>query len=213
MGIPAGKDENYDSSINIVFWSWDTWQTILQCFFLAIASSKSGCLSPNRSSGEGFAVMTPPPKDRFSGWDKGSALRIRLCESAPLAPPALADVQPCFSLPVLSAVSMRKMLFNWQVSKLYSLKAQLQPGNTPTQQQLCHCLTSFQPRPVVKVMVHFGCSHHCQGKLGLANPCHYSCGKKILCKRKAVNAQHKVSSSCPEQMRFQGILFACHYIG
>lgn len=131
----------------------------------------------------------------------------------PLAPTALADVLPCFSLPVLSAVSIKKRLFNWQVSKLYSLKAQLQPGNAPTQQQLCHCLTSFQPRLVVTVMAYSCCSHHCQGKLGLANPCHYSCRKQITRKSNAVNAQPKMSFYCPEQLQFVGMLFVWHYIG
>lgn len=125
-------------------------------------------------------VSASPLEDGFLGRDKGSLFKKKAVRVSTLCqPPALAVALPCFSLPVLSAVSRKKRLFNWQLSKLYSLIAQLQPGNAPAQQQLCHCLTSLQPRPIDIVSAHFCCSHGCQGKLGRANPCHYSCRKQI----------------------------------
>ena len=99
-------------------------------------------------------IPSPSPEDGFLEKDKGYVLRISLCESAAFSSPLLTIVLACFSLPVLSAVSRRKRLFSWQLSNLYSLIAQLQPGNAPAQQQLCHCLTSLQPTPVNTVVAH-----------------------------------------------------------
>lgn len=126
-------------------------------------------MSPSGSFGEHLVtVMTSsPPKDWLSGRDKGCALRKRLCESAPFGTPCSGRC-PALLLPASAICSQHeeKALYLAGLQGC-SLKAQLQPGSFPTQPQLCHCLTSFQPRPVVTVMVHFCCSHHCQGKLGL----------------------------------------------
>lgn len=129
--------------------------------------------SSNRNLGEHLAVMTSlPPKDRFSEWYKGCAVRRSLCESAPSGSPC-SGRRPALLLAASAICSQyeEKALY-LEGLQGYSLKAQLQPGNFPTQPQQCHCLTSFQPRLVVTAMVHFCCNHHCQGKLGRANPCH-----------------------------------------
>lgn len=72
----------------------------------------------------------------------------------------------------------------WGKGSSLGRSPRLFPESSAPARQLSHTATTmslldFQPRPVVTVTVHFCCSHlHCQGKLGLANPCHYCCRKK-----------------------------------
>lgn len=127
-----------------------------------------------------LAVMIPasPPEDGFSGKGKGYVLRRRLCESAPFASPLLSQFS-CL-LPASAVCSQQEetalLLAAFQHLSPDSSAPAGQRSRTATTVSL---LTSLQPRPVDIVVAHLCRSHGCQGKLGLANPCHYSHRKQI----------------------------------